>query len=277
MKCFRTRTVTTLASMALLAALGFGASACTAQSQSPIGSGVEPQAPQLSPDAAPQAAVDVRLGVPPPTATPIQLAWPKPQVDCTIAKCVALTYDDGPGKHTEELLDHFADADAKATLFMLGKNAKSRPEVVIRAAAEGHAIANHTWDHANLRTLSRTKQKAQLDKTASLLRELSDQPVTMMRPPYLAFNDDTVRLGFAVVLQDVNTKDWQTLNTSTTVKKVLDGVRPGSIVLMHDVHKSTVDAAPAILRELNKRGYHMVTVPELLGEPEPNKLHFRQR
>lgn len=278
--------------ISFLAVLALSLSACATQPAA------VPAPPAEAPAAQP-AAPTTPDAKPAPAASPTKVNWPAPQeskgeasddesavvslgakntrkvagVDCSKKKCVALTYDDGPGLYTETLLKHLAKEDAKATFFMVGQMAKARPEVVKKVAAQGHAIANHTWNHPDLRRLSLAGQKKQVNDTSKLLKKLSGQPVTMLRPPYGAYNSNTKKLGVSLIMWDVDTNDWKTRSTSQTIKRALAGVKPGSIVLMHDIHKPTVDAAPKLIKELKKRGYTLVTVPQLLGTTKAGKVY----
>ncbi len=285
-------------SAAVLAALSLALTACATQ----------PPAPEAVPAPLAEVSTPTQTAAPKPKAekkdaskpkaAPLKLTWPTPTpptpeeaatgttvfktakriggIDCSIDKCVALTYDDGPGAYTEKLLKHLRDGNAKATFFMVGRMANARPDVVRKVAAEGHLIANHTWNHPDLRKLSASGQKSEIDSTAKTLRKLSGQPVTMLRPPYGAYNSNTRELGVSLIMWDVDTMDWKTRSTSETVRRALAGVKPGSIILMHDIHAPTVAAAPQLIKELKKRGYVLVTVDQLLGSGKAGKVYFRR-
>ncbi len=196
-----------------------------------------------------------------------------PDVDCAVDRCIALTYDDGPGPYTSRLLDELSVAGAPATFFMLGRNAKEYPKEVARAARLGMVVADHTWDHQDLTRLSKAKQRQEVDSTAQLLERLSGNPVTLLRPPYGAYDAAVRRLGMAVVLWTVDTQDWKNRNAATTTKRARAGARPGAILLMHDIHPTTVTATPGIIAALRKEGYTLVTVPQLLGTTTPGTVY----
>ena len=198
-----------------------------------------------------------------PTA-PIQQ---REQVDCTKTKCVALTFDDGPGPKTGKLLDDLKKAEAPATFFVVGPNAKNQPELLQRMIAEGHEVGNHTWNHRSLPSLSSSKIRSEIDRTNEAIAEAIDEPASLMRPPYGAHNAISNRLAQApVILWDVDTLDWKHRNADKVVEATISQTRPGSIVLMHDIHASTVAAVPRILSQLKAKGYTFVTVSELLGK-----------
>ncbi|MEU8133677.1 polysaccharide deacetylase family protein [Streptodolium elevatio] len=188
-------------------------------------------------------------------------------VDCRHAKCVALTYDDGPAAaSTGRLLDHLRAHRAKATFFMLGVQADKFPRVARRVADEGHEIANHTYAHKDLRTLSTTAVRREVSRSATAITRATGRYPSLVRPPYGAHNERVrAAIKAPVVMWSVDPRDWADRDARVVTSRVLGNVRPGSIVLMHDIHRSTADAAPAIITGLRKRGYHLVTVSELYG------------
>ena len=201
-------------------------------------------------------------------------------VDCDTLKCAALTYDDGPGPHTEQLLGALAAKNVKATFFVLGRNSTGRPGVVARMAAEGHAVGNHTWGHADLVRLPPAGITEQLVRADRAI-EAAAGPVTMMRPPFGATNldvtDVTRSLGLAQIMWSVDTLDWKNRDAAKTTALALEGARPGSIILMHDIYQSTVQATPTIIDGLRRRGFTLVTVPQLLGpDVAPGNQYFSQ-
>ena len=192
-------------------------------------------------------------------------------VDCSVARCVALTFDDGPGPQTPALLRMLKDAGARATFFVLGDVVTARPGALRQIAAAGHEIGNHTWSHPQLPLLSDDKVRSQLTRAADEIQTVTGTRPDLMRPPYGALNA-RVRgiLGqrdWPMVLWSVDPLDWKDRNSDTVYRRVIAGTRPGSIVLMHDIHPTTVAAVPRILAELKRRGYTFVTVSELYGRP----------
>lgn len=197
-------------------------------------------------------------------------------VDCADARCVALTWDDGPGPDTARLLDSLQAAGARGTFFWLGPQAAKHSDEVRRAASLG-VVGNHGWSHAQLNKLSRDGQARDVQRGAAAFAAAGAPAPTLLRPPYGAFNGTTRTLGVPLVIWDVDTLDWFTKDRQAVVDAVLTQVTPGSIVLMHDIHAPTVDAAPAILEGLARRGYTTVTVPELMGaEPAAGAVITRR-
>ncbi|MET8763478.1 polysaccharide deacetylase family protein [Lentzea sp. NPDC004782] len=193
----------------------------------------------------------------PPTAQP---------VDCLQVKCVALTFDDGPGPYTAQLLTNLEQYNAHATFFVVGQNATYNADLVHRAAAAGHEIGNHSWSHPSLPKLSDKDVRDQFDRTDQAVGKATGARPALVRPPYGALND-TVRAaaGRPLILWSVDTEDWKYRDSAVVTKAVLDRTKPGDIVLMHDIHQTSVDAVPAILAGLQDRGYRFVTVSQLFG------------
>lgn len=201
-------------------------------------------------------------------------------VDCSVQRCVALTYDDGPGVHTNRLLDTLGRENVKATFFMVGTNVSGNPGTVRRMRDMGMELGNHTVNHPDLTGLGSSSINYQISDTQRRIRDASGVTPTYMRPPYGARNAtvDTVardnRVG--VALWSVDPYDWRDRNSSVVTQRVLDQARPGSVILMHDIHGTTVDAAPAIIRGLKARGYTLVTMSELLGPAQPGRVYTQR-
>ncbi|WP_116112195.1 polysaccharide deacetylase family protein [Austwickia chelonae] len=197
-----------------------------------------------------------------------------PQVDCATAKCVALTFDDGPSPETEKILDSLSSANVPGTFYMLGQSVSRAPHTVRRAASLGMSVGNHTWSHRNLALLSPEQQRNELKRTEDALAPLLGKKPTTMRPPYGSYNPTTRNLGYPIMLWDVDTEDWKNRSVATTTKRALDGAKPGSIILMHDTRPTTAEAVPKIIEGLKSRGFTLVTVEQLLGKPTPGKAYF---
>ena len=200
-------------------------------------------------------------------------------IDCADpeTRCVALTYDDGPGGRTSELLDTLAEYDAKATFFVTGHPVMENPFTVRRTYAEGHELANHTLSHPDLATLGAGGVRANLDPVQALVYRETGYTMDLMRPPY-GSTDDTVaqvteEMGLAQVLWSVDTNDWKDRKAGVVADRAVDGASEGAIILMHDIHDTTIDASREIVRELDEQGYTMVTVSQLLGTPEPGRSY----
>ncbi|MFI0483729.1 polysaccharide deacetylase family protein [Actinomadura sp. 9N215] len=194
---------------------------------------------------------------------------PPRRIDCDRAKCVSLTFDDGPGPYTARLLDTLKAGGARATFFLLGENVHAHPDVVRRMAMEGHEVANHTWSHSNLTTLPPAAVRSQIQRTQQAVKNASGVAPTLMRPPYGATNKQVGRaIGMPLILWSVDTLDWRHRSVSRDTKIGIKEPRSGGIVLFHDIHKPSVDAIPKVVDGLKKRGFTLVTVSELFqGTP----------
>lgn len=202
-----------------------------------------------------------------------------PDVDCNKEKCVALTFDDGPGRYTERLLNQLKEANVPATFYLLGQNAPIYPKTVQRMVREGHQLGNHTLSHKSLTTLSKTQVSHEVQDSAKKIKNVAGTAPDTMRPPYGARNKDVdSRIDVPLVLWDVDTLDWQHRDPKKTVKIAMNEVSDGSIILMHDIHESSVKAVPNLIKKLKKKGYKLVTVNELFADKkfEGSKTYARR-
>lgn len=191
-------------------------------------------------------------------------------IDCALIPCVALTYDDGPTGYTPELLDTLWALQASATFYMVGGHAQGNPDIVARAANEGHELGSHTFNHRDLTTLSLADARTQVVSAADVLRQISGQPVATFRPPYGAINQAVIdAVGMPAVLWSVDTNDWRRPGVDALFDRAVNGAAPGGIVLFHDTHDETVAAAGDIIVGLRNRGFEPVTVTELFGGAVP--------
>ena len=185
-------------------------------------------------------------------------------------KYVALTFDDGPsGAYTPKILDILNRHGAKATFFVLGENAARHKSILARAAAEGHEIASHTWSHVKLTSKSYDQIASEMERTSAVIREATGRQPRLMRPPYGATNRGVIdfmmdRYGMTSVLWDVDTVDWKHPGTSAVVHRAVDKAHNGSIILLHDIHASTLAAVEQVVTGLQARGFKLVTVSQLI-------------
>lgn len=178
-------------------------------------------------------------------------------------KYVILTFDDGPDpKYTPQVLDILEAYGAKATFFEVGRTVAKHPDLTRRVHLLGHSVQNHTWSHADLRKLSSASFMDQIQATDRSIRAQTGYTPRCLRPPYGAENSvvskRSASLGKDLVLWDIDSRDWTRPGTSAIVRRVLDKVHSGSVILMHDGggdRSQTVAALHAILRTLKARGY----------------------
>ncbi|WP_329085182.1 polysaccharide deacetylase family protein [Streptosporangium sp. NBC_01469] len=201
------------------------------------------------------------------------------RIDCERIKCVALTFDDGPGAYTGPLLDILARHRARATFFVVGRMvSEDGGSTLRRMVAEGHELGNHTWDHPQLPALSQDGIREELGRTQWLVKQVTGITMILMRPPY-GLTDSRVaaesrQLGLAQIMWDVDTLDWRDQDPSLVAQRATEA-GPGSIVLMHDIHASTVQAVPRMLDDFAAKGYRFVTLSELYGgRPAPGRKHY---
>ena len=192
---------------------------------------------------------------------------------------IAMTFDDGPSAAlTPKLLDLLAAHHIKATFFVIGENVAEHPEVVARAAREGHEIANHSWSHPNLAKMSPESVRSQLQRTDDAIKSATGKSPTLLRPPYGSVTEREKRwihdeFGYDIILWDVDPLDWKRPGAAAVRNRILKETRPGSIVLSHDIHPGTVEAMPSTLDELEAKGFKFVTVSELLDMATPETPH----
>lgn len=195
-------------------------------------------------------------------------------VDCRKAKCIALTFDAGPGKDTPRLLDILEEKKVPATFFLLGRDhVLKHPDTVRRIAAEGHEVANHTWSHEILTDRKPDEIRAELKRTQDAIAAITGTKPRLMRPPE-GRTDDTVseiskELGLSQVLWSTTAKDFSTNDSALIRKRTLDQAGKDGIILLHDIYEGTVPAVPGIIDTLKERGYTFVTVPQLMAPAEP--------
>ncbi|MGD8201695.1 cell wall-binding repeat-containing protein [Ornithinimicrobium sp. W1679] len=197
-------------------------------------------------------------------------------VNCAVTACVALTFDDGPAAPTPTLLNTLRTNRVPATFFVVGQMVDARPATTRRTHVEGHVVANHTWDHQQLTLLTWAQQKWEVDVTDDEINQAGVPDTTIMRPPYGSFDANTRALGFPLIMWDVDPRDWEGWSAATVRQRVVDAVRPGSIVLQHDLHANSVAAVPGIIADLHARGYTLVTVPELVPGMDPGDVVYNR-
>ncbi len=209
------------------------------------------------------AAVTVALAPAPALAAPAE-----EEVDCTKVKCVALTFDDGPGKYAGTLLDTLKKYDAKATFFLEGQYVKSRPSYVKRMVAEGHELGNHSYKHPDFTKLTAPAIRSEIQRTNDEIKKAAGVEPKLLRPPYgmsdLTTSEVAAEFGMPIILWTGGSADWSSKNEEAIKKQTLKVAKQNSIVLMHDWVKQTVDAMPSIIRTLQKNGYHLVKVSDIV-------------
>jgi len=184
-------------------------------------------------------------------------------------KVIALTFDDGPGPYTAHLLDVLDQYGAKATFFLIGSKVSSQANIVRSIHARGHQLGNHSWSHPELPKLPVDQIADEIDRTNDAIKQATGVTPAILRPPYGAVNGvvlEQLRLrGMSSILWSVDTRDWADRNSDIVCSRAVAGARPGAVILMHDIHQTSVGAVPCILSALKQQGYSFVTVQGLIG------------
>ncbi len=192
---------------------------------------------------------------------------------------IAMTFDDGPSATlTPKLLDLLAAHHIKATFFVIGENVAEHPEIVARAAREGHEIGNHSWSHPNFGKMSDESVRRQLQQTDDAIKNATGKRPTLLRPPYGSITAREKRwihdeFGYGIILWDVDPNDWKRPGPAVVRNRILKETQPGSIVLSHDIHPGTIEAMPSTFDELEAKGFKFVTVSELIRMSAPRPSH----
>ena len=192
-------------------------------------------------------------------------------------KYVALTFDDGPRRGTtERLLDGLKERGAKATFFLIGQQIEDNAALVARMAEEGHQIGNHTWSHQRLDGILPDEAAQEVARTEAALEALLGGGEYWLRPPYGQVAEG-VELGVPMVKWCVDPRGWESRDAEKVTRAILDCVEPNSIILLHDIYSTSVDAALRVVDRLQEEGYWFVTVEELLWlngvKPEAGRMY----
>lgn len=233
---------------------------------------------EATPTPAPSPAAPQYASVPQPqapAARPTRHTYNSCNVD---GPYVAMTFDDGPhAQLTPKLLDILKARGIKATFYVVGQNVQQYPDIARRIVAEGHEIANHTWNHPSLPKLGAEGVRKQIESTNAAIVAATGVKPTNMRPPYGATNAALNKrldeqYGLKVILWSVDPLDWKYRNSKRVATQIIQGAHPGAIILAHDIHATTVNAMPEALDALLAKGYKFVTVSELIAMDRPQQL-----
>lgn len=194
-------------------------------------------------------------------------------------KYVALTFDDGPDSiFTSEILDILKEKDVIATFFLIGKNVENEPEVARRIVEEGHLLGSHTYSHKSLVPLSAKKTYNEIKQAEKAIEDATGIRPTLFRPPRGVYSNYARGLlkeeRYTMVLWNLSAVDWAELAPKKIVANVVNRVKPGSIILLHDSgdlityrggdRRSTVTALPEIIDKLRAQGYEFVTIDQMI-------------
>jgi peptidoglycan/xylan/chitin deacetylase (PgdA/CDA1 family) len=180
---------------------------------------------------------------------------PVEEIDCTVSKCIALTFDDGPSAYTDRLLDILQQSRAKATFFVLGHRVEAFSGQISRMAKEGHDVGSHSWIHRNLPRFPYALVLDDLSATANATQSITGQSVIFFRPPYGSVNS-TVRdiastLNHQIILWSIDPWDWRNKDANYVCDHIVDRAHPGGIIVLHDIYDTSVDATRCVIDRLS--------------------------
>ena len=184
---------------------------------------------------------------------------------------LALTYDDGPTKHTPRVLDALEKYGINATFFVEGRYIKGNEDILKRSYKMGNEILPHAWNHPDLRQLTSDAIKKQILDTAELINEtlgLGDKPINLYRPPYGYFDNAVLKaseeIDYSLINWSIDTLDWENKNPDIIFERTMKWLHDGAIILCHDAFDSTGEATERIIPVLMEK-YQFVTISELLS------------
>ncbi len=194
-------------------------------------------------------------------------------------KLIALTFDDGPSKNTDTILDVLEQYDAKATFFVVGMQAEYYTDQLKREQSMGMEIGSHTYEHTTLKYQDADTIRNAMDKNDETINKLIGITPEIMRPTGGGVDETVANNIFKPMINwDVDTLDWDTKDADNTFDVATTTSKEGSIILMHDLYEATAEAVKMIVPELKKQGYKMVTISELAEAYgytlEPGGLYF---
>lgn len=177
---------------------------------------------------------------------------------------VALTFDDGPSKYTDDILDVLSENDANATFFVLGNKVKNYSNTLNKMLANGNEIGNHSYNHRELQVLSEEELLFQIETTQDIIKEKTGYTPIYLRPTYGNTNNFLKKnSNLEIVLWTVDPEDWKYKNSKTIANRVINKTKDGSIVLMHDTKKRSLEALKIIIKKLKEKDFQFVTISEL--------------
>ena len=180
-------------------------------------------------------------------------------------KQIALTFDDGPGKYTERLLDGLRERNIKASFFLMGRKIEKRQEIVKTMHDDGHLVGCHTWSHIDFLKSSKEEIQAELDRTNDLIESITGERPVFFRPPYGHYLGSQLnRIDSIAVLWSDTPRDWVNKDVDYICNYLVKHAGDGEIILLHDTKESTVPAVLKAIDILTEQGYEFVRVDELL-------------
>lgn len=184
------------------------------------------------------------------------------------APLVAITFDDGPRRSTTtDLLDGLKERGVPATFFLIGEQVQGNEDLILRMEEEGHQVGIHSYDHKWLTALNATDFAAQVDRERALLEGILGHDGLLLRPPYGGVDAAVEKRAKApIILWSVDPEDWKEPNADRVTRSILETVRDGDIILLHDIYPTSVEAALRVVDALHEKGFLFVTVSELAAQ-----------
>ena len=179
---------------------------------------------------------------------------------------IALTFDDGPNfKNTNRILDILEKNNARATFFVVGRNLDKKAETLKRIHNLGNQIGNHTYNHKNLSKLSADQILYEVESVNQKLEKIIGEGAKIVRVPYGSANQTVLNtIKYPIIMWNVDTRDWETKNTNSTIREIRKNAKDGNIILMHDLYDTTAAACETIIPELINKGFQLVTIEEMM-------------
>lgn len=179
-------------------------------------------------------------------------------------KLIALTFDDGPNYNTSKIIDVLNKYDIKATFFVLGNRAINNKDILKKMVDSGMEIGNHTYNHLLLTKYDEDKIRSEIEDTSDVIYSATNKRPNLLRPSYGSVNNKIKKVAnMPIIIWDIDTLDWKYHNSKRITSRVVNKVRDGDIILMHDIYSASLNALGNIIPILKDNGYEFVTVNEL--------------
>ncbi len=179
-------------------------------------------------------------------------------------KMISLTFDDGPNYNTSKIIDVLNKYDIKATFFVLGSRAINNKDILKKMADSGMEIGNHTYNHLLLTKYDENKIRSEIEDTSEVIYSATKKKPKLLRPSYGSVNNKIKKVAnMPIIIWDIDTLDWKYHNSKRITSRVVNKVRDGDIILMHDIYSASLNALSNIIPILQDNGYEFVTIDEL--------------
>lgn len=179
-------------------------------------------------------------------------------------KMIALTFDDGPNYNTSKIIDVLNKYDIKATFFVLGSRAINNKDILKKMADSGMEIGNHTYNHLLLTKYDENKIRSEIEDTSEVIYNATKKRPKLLRPSYGSVNNKIKKVAnMPIIIWDIDTLDWKYHNSKRITSRIVNKVRDGDIILMHDIYSASLNALSNIIPILQDNGYEFVTIDEL--------------